>query len=170
MNDTDSAPAKRGAFDERRARRRELAFVIRSAVAASGMKQRRIAEMVGIHESALSRILRGDRGIEPDELEKLKEILGIQLSDKDNFDVTAVPAVIEARRGFARRLRKRREELNWPQSQVAMGITDLTSYAELEDAERSPEVFELLSLPGRLGVSMVWLVQGLPTAGDPSYS
>lgn len=150
--------------------RKEQAFLVHAHLQRSGMKQKALAEAVGMTEVQLSRSLKSERRFKDWELVKIREVLEIPVSDVGEQSAAQRRAALDARRDFARRLRERRETLGWSVDRVARGIIDIDVYEALEAAEREPTVLDLELVAPRLGVSLVWLITGHGVDGDPPNS
>lgn len=57
----------------------DLLDSIRQAIKASGMSRYRIAQESGIEQSALSRLMSGERGLSVESVEKLAEVLEFEI-------------------------------------------------------------------------------------------
>ena len=53
---------------------------LRAAILAAGVRRRRISLDTGIHESVLSRFVRGERGLDGGSIDTLCAYLGLELS------------------------------------------------------------------------------------------
>ncbi len=57
----------------------KLEEAIRKAIERSGQTQYRIAKETGIAQSALSRLLSGERGLKADAIERIADYLGLEI-------------------------------------------------------------------------------------------
>lgn len=63
---------------------------LRAAIAAAGVTRYRIAKETGLSESALSRFVKGTRGMDLNSVDKLATYLGLELVAKDPSNPTKV--------------------------------------------------------------------------------
>lgn len=67
----------------------KLNIALKTALIATGKKQKRVAKLVGIQEIQLSKIVRGHRPPSEDERSKLAKFLGMSESELFAEEVTA---------------------------------------------------------------------------------
>lgn len=60
---------------------------IKAAIEASGIKQKFIADKVGITENMLSAIITGRRKISADEFFRISDVLGMEAKDLFNYPI-----------------------------------------------------------------------------------
>lgn len=162
-------PLKEGAEAAARIRAQQSA-TIKLALKRNNMTQRDLARETGINESHLSRSLRGSRNFKSWEYQKIMHALGLG-AEADEPEQFHPPEVIaQARQYFGERLRLRREALGWPPERVHFGVTTPERYKLLENGKQEPTIHELSQLAPKLGVSLTWLITGIPTDGDPGLS
>ena len=86
-------------------KRRNLSDQVRDAVRGSGLLAQEVADRAGVHKSAMSRFLSGERGLSVEALDRIGQVLALDIVSR------VTPGTLKARAGEDAEGRKKRRKL-----------------------------------------------------------